>query len=270
MKKNMLMMLGALAFAFAGVNARAVEAVRGDITVLLEPTIAEKGDKIFSYLYINSAFKLGNDWSLVPELNLILGLKEMGEAKTSLEIYYLRMLLVGPTLASFGEGNDFALDYRYLVPIDKGSQQAGSMGALKIRPRLSWKFNDNFSALVRSGVAVYFQRNNYQIHNTTLSPAMPPAGNSLLGWDLEVMPTYKFTENVSVGALISPYVILKGAAKGSDETSLTKKMIHEYAVNINAAGMEFSPTVGHESDFSDFKLFTSQGLYYYLDIVKKF
>jgi hypothetical protein len=269
MRKNILM-IGALALAFAGTSAKAAEAVRGDLTVLVQPKMTNQGDNWGTLFYVSSAFKIDNSWSIVPEFLASLGITKDGKSASSLEVGYLRIVFAGPKLKNFGEGNDFSIDYRYTLPVDLGSQTAGSLGTIKVRPKLSWKFSEKFSALVRSGVSVALQRNGYAIHQSTMKPNSNPAGNTLAAWDMEIFPGYKVSENFTIGGFFSPIISIVGPAKGSDKNTYGKILYHEYNVQFAAAGLNFMPSIGHKSDFADFKLFTAKGLYYYVDVVKKF
>lgn len=272
MKKNMLMMFGVMALFLAGASARAEDAAWGDTTLVLEPYLANQGNDFSTNIVVTSAFKVDKSWSIVPDLGTSMGFTSDGKSATSFSLIYFRTVFTGPTLAEFGPDRKFGIDYRFTFPMDRANQQAGNVGTIKIRPRLMWKFNDKFSIFSRTGLIFPLQRNNYQIFKPTMgAPSTAPAkGNVLFAWDLEVFPGYQITENFGIGLALLPAVKVVGAAQGSSGTSVKANIVHEYSVQFGAWGLEFAPTVGHDSDFSNFKLFTAKGLYYYMDIAKKF
>ena len=164
-------------------------------------------------VYANASFKINDRYSITPEALFEVKYDAKDASFFSFQHKFIRVVLNDKKLAKFGAWN-LAMSYRYNLPTDLGSQAAGNLGGVLLRPALSNKFG-RFNFKVRDGVNFNLIRNAYQVN-----PTGPTAkGNSLLSNNLELIFGTDVTPVMDVGLVLVSGQSLRGAARGSTGTS---------------------------------------------------
>jgi hypothetical protein len=126
-----------------------------------------------------------------------------------------------------------------------------------LRPAFS-KESGAWSFLVRPQVSVSLVDRGYQKY---VLPGATQAGNPLVSWALEANPTYKISEDVSVGLSNTFSQVFTGGAPGAEGSWATATWGYELGIDlpVKAGPVAFSVSVDNETKLNkDFNFWDTQ------------
>ncbi|HVJ65233.1 MAG TPA: hypothetical protein VM901_08260 [Bdellovibrionota bacterium] len=275
MKKNMLM-IGALALAFAGVSAQAGSVTYSGTTLVLNNNVEANGDTLNTQFQFVPSFKFDAGWLGAIEYFFNANYTANGEGAFSLAYDRLRFVVSSPSVKEWSAKSKFRIDYRYTAPLSSALQMSGSYGTLAVRPVVTLDLGSNFSFMSRTIISLGLNRNGYAMYSPR-SPKFgeldPSKGNALFSAVEEIFLTYNFTPKFSATTYWAPGYTYYGQAKGADEGVNEKALAHQHVLTYEfndkyavEAGIGVEKVVFNKK----FKLFTKASNIYNLDFQVKF
>ncbi|MEZ4813764.1 MAG: hypothetical protein R3A80_00965 [Bdellovibrionota bacterium] len=226
------LLITALFGAFAVAQETAPEAAPSNHSVLyqLDATTVLDGNKYQGDHFIRYSYKFADGYKLMPAVLLS---TDYARANSSAEWHdtfanqYVRVELDTPKFWDI-VGFKTGVRLRYYVPTTVGDE---SYGTLSARLMMEQEFNSHFNLTLIPKLNMYLQRNGYNRASGDR--------NNIVGLALEILPQYKFSEDLTLTYDFEISGKYLGDSFAGDNNTIVKSSIYheiEFMYNIASAG----------------------------------
>lgn len=231
-------LITALFGAFAVAQETAPEAAPSNHVLFysLDATSVLDGNKYQGDHFLRYTYKFADGYALKPAVLMSTDYARDNSSADWEENFanqYVRVELDTPKfwdLLGFKTG----VRLRYVLPTTVGDE---SYGTLSTRLVMDKEFSSNFSLTILPKFNTFFQRNGYSRSGDVAKPIFKDR-NAILGAALEIVPQYKFTENLSLIYDFDISAKYYGDSSDGDSNLLVSGLIYhelEFMYNIEAA-----------------------------------
>lgn len=227
----------------------------------------EAKNNLSSGFYVSGSYDIAKSWSLGFDWATALAYVSASEFKLDQDHALLRVLLNRKDL-NWLPGWKTSFLTRWAIPTTPALQQAGGFGELLLRPTFKRDFGQ-FGLTVRPQTKFALVDKAYQKYTT---PGGSVAGNGLFTWALEIFPSYKIRENMSVTLLTGFSQKYTGGANGQSGTWSDMGLSYEVVVGIPAGlVVDLAASVSNSTKFNkDFNVYKSDSANYTFYVSKGF
>ncbi len=219
------------AFAVAQETAPAPAASNHALLYSLDATTRTDGDEYRGEHIVRYTYKFADGYKLMPAIlfNTFYTKDAAGDFQDSITNNQVRVEWETPKLWDvLGFKTDVRI--RYALNTAVPSKDSGSYGAITLRPNFDKEFGSKFSLRITPKLTVHAQRNGYSRANGDRNP--------LVRAGVELIPSYKFTENLSLSYDLDVGGTYMGdGANGDDNLLVQGDFYHEIELMYNIVAL---------------------------------
>lgn len=163
----------------------------------------------------------------------------VGKNDLTLSHTYLRFLYVNSKVAEF-DGWTMELAYRWDTPTSTSAQQAGTFGAVRVRPGIKKSWGP-VGLYARYAQVAYLVKNGYQMMD-------PTKANNWTGGVLEINPSYAFTDKLSLDVIVTyAYQVSAVSVPGKSRVNQVFGTEYDIVYQTPVQGLNVGLGLSHES-----------------------